>query len=352
MQRILATRLGLNTPIIQAPMAGVSTPALAAEVCEAGGMGALGLGSVDAEGGRKAIRAARDLGASCLNANFFCHHPEPLDADKAALWCAALAPEFARFEATPPDALREIYLSFVADPERPAMLLQERPEVVSFHFGLPSAEVIAALKAAGITLLASATNVAEAQACVSAGMDAIVVQGIEAGGHRGCFGPLAPDEALPTLALLARIKPHTDLPLIAAGGLMDGADCARALQAGADMVQLGTAFVLCPETSADAGYRAAMSSDAAADTVFTSAISGRPARALTNAFTAWGTDRQNESPGYPYTYDAGKALHAAAKAKGDHSYGAHWAGSGAARARALPAAQLMAALTAEIAQHS
>lgn len=352
MQRILATRLGLNTPIIQAPMAGVSTPALAAEVCKAGGMGALGLGSVDAEGGRKAIRAARDLGANCLNANFFCHHSEPLDADKAALWCAALAPEFARFEATPPDALREIYLSFVADPERPTMLLEERPEVVSFHFGLPSAEVIAALKAAGILLFASATNVAEAQACVSAGMDAIVVQGIEAGGHRGCFDPLAPDDALPTLDLLARIKPYTDLPLIAAGGLMDGADCARALQAGADMVQLGTAFVLCPETSADAGYRAAMSSDAAADTVFTNAISGRPARALPNAFTAWGTDRQNESPGYPYTYDAGKALHAAAKAKSDHSYGAHWAGSGAARARALPAAQLMAALTAEIAQHS
>lgn len=352
MHSTLATQLGLTSPIIQAPMAGVSTPLLAAEVCKAGGMGALGLGSVNAEGGRKAIRAARALGASCLNANFFCHQPEVKDTAKTAAWLTALAPEFARFDATPPSELHEIYLSFVSDPARAEMLLEERPEVVSFHFGLPSAEVIAALKAAGILLFASATNVAEAQACVSAGMDAIVVQGIEAGGHRGCFDPLAPDEAQPTLALLARIKPHTDLPLIAAGGLMDGADCARALQAGADMVQLGTAFVLCPETSADAGYRAAMSSEAAADTVFTSAISGRPARALPNAFTAWGADRQNESPGYPHTYDAGKALHAAAKAKGDHSYGAHWAGSGAARARALPAAQLMAAFTAEIAQHS
>ena len=349
MQSILATRLGLKTPIIQAPMAGVSTPALAAEVCKAGSMGALGLGSVDAEGGRKAIRAARDLGATCLNANFFCHHPEQVAADKVARWCAALAPEFARFGATPPNELREIYLSFVADPERPAMLLQERPEVVSFHFGLPSASVIAALKEAGITLLASATNVAEAQACVSAGMDGIVVQGIEAGGHRGIFDPLAPDEALPTLDLLARIKSRTDLPLIAAGGLMDGADCARALQAGADMVQLGTAFVLCPETSADEGYRAAMASDAAKHTGFTSAISGRPARALPNAFTAWGADRQQDSPGYPHTYDAGKALHAAAKAKGDHSYGAHWAGSGAARAQSLPAAELMAQLIAQLA---
>lgn len=352
MHSTLATQLGLSSPIIQAPMAGVSTPLLAAEVCKAGGMGALGLGSVDAEGGRKAIRAARDLGASCLNANFFCHQPEAFDPAKAAAWLTALAPEFARFDATPPSELHEIYLSFVSDPARPEMLLEERPEVVSFHFGLPSAEVIASLKTAGITLLASATNIDEAQACMRAGMDAIVVQGIEAGGHRGCFDPDAKDDAQSTLALLAQIKPHTDLPLIAAGGLMDGADCARALQAGADMVRLGTAFILCPETSADAGYRAAMTTDAADNTGFTRAISGRPARALPNAFTAWGATQQLESPGYPHTYDAGKALHAAAKAEGDHSYGAHWAGSGAGRARSLPAAQLMAALTAEIALHS
>ncbi|WP_412563492.1 NAD(P)H-dependent flavin oxidoreductase [Thalassobius sp. MITS945101] len=352
MHSTLATQLGLTCPIIQAPMAGVSTPLLAAEVCKAGGMGALGLGSVDAEGGRKAIRAARALGASCLNANFFCHQPTAIDPAKAAAWLSALTPEFARFDATPPNELHEIYLSFVSDPARPEMLLEERPEVVSFHFGLPSTEVIAALKTAGITLFASATNIDEARACMHAGMDAIVVQGIEAGGHRGCFDPDAKDDAQSTLVLLAQIKPHTDLPLIAAGGLMDGADCARALQAGADMVQLGTAFILCPETSADAGYRAAMASDAADNTGFTRAISGRPARALPNAFTAWGATQQLESPGYPHTYDAGKALHAAAKAKGDHSYGAHWAGSGAGRARSLPAAQLMAALTAEIAQHS
>jgi len=352
MHSTLATQLGLTCPIIQAPMAGVSTPLLAAEVCKAGGMGALGLGSVDAEGGRKAIRAARALGASCLNANFFCHQPAAIDPAQAAAWLSALAREFARFDATPPSELHEIYLSFVSDPARPEMLLEERPEVVSFHFGLPSAEVIAALKTAGITLLASATNIDEARACMRAGMDAIVVQGIEAGGHRSCFDPDAKDDAQSTLALLAQIKPHTDLPLIAAGGLMDGADCARALQAGADMVQLGTAFILCPETSADAGYRAAMASDAADNTGFTRAISGRPARALPNAFTAWGAAQQLESPGYPNTYDAGKALHAAAKAKGDHSYGAHWAGSGAGRARSLPAAQLMATLTAEIAQHS
>lgn len=348
----LADLLNLAVPIIQAPMAGVSTPKLAAEVCNGGGMGSLGLGAVDAEGAREAIRAARALGACPLNANFFCHLPEEADPHKAASWIADLRPEFARFEATPPSELREIYHSFLNDTARVAMLLEERPEVVSFHFGLPSASVIAALKQAGILLFASATNVAEAQACVSAGMDGIVVQGIEAGGHRGCFDPDAADEGLPTLDLLKRIKPRTDLPLIAAGGFMDGADCARALQAGAEMVQLGTAFVLCPETSADEGYCAAMTSQAAERTVFTRALSGRPARALPNAFTAWGADRQHESPGYPHTYDAGKALHAAAKAKGDHSYGAHWAGSGAARARMMPAAQLMAALTAEIAQHS
>lgn len=351
----LAQHLGLTTPIIQAPMAGVSTPELAAAVCQAGGMGSLGLGSVDAEGGRKAIRAARALGATCLNANFFCHQPELPAPAATQAWLSALAPEFARFDATPPTDLREIYQSFQTDTARVQMLLEERPEVVSFHFGLPRPDVIAALKDAGITLFATATNKAEARTCLKAGIDAIVVQGIEAGGHRGCFDPDAldngRDERLTTLQLLDQLTDLTDLPLIAAGGLMTGADCARALHLGADMVQLGTAFVLCPETSADAGYRAAMASPAAEHTQFTRAISGRPARALPNAFTAWGDAQDLPPPGYPHSYDAGKALHAAAKAQGDHSYGAHWAGSGAAQARALPAADLMVLLQSEIAQN-
>jgi nitronate monooxygenase len=348
MKSTFAQQLGLTCPIIQAPMAGVATPELAAAVCHAGGMGSLGLGSVDAGGARAAIRKARDLGATCLNANFFCHQPEVPDQTVTQAWLAAMAPEFARFDAEPPTELHEIYQSFLTDPARIDMLLRERPDVVSLHFGLPEAAVIKALQDTGITLFASATNAEEARACVTAGMDAIVLQGTEAGGHRGCFDPEAADDHLSTLDLLAQVRPLTDLPLVAAGGMMDGADCARALNAGADLVQLGTAFILCPETSADAGYRAALTSAAAHNTNFTTALSGRPARALPNAFTAWGADNGLKTPGYPHTYDAGKALMAAAKAKDDHSYSAHWAGRGAAHARAMPAGELMAALTREI----
>ncbi|MCG7494799.1 nitronate monooxygenase family protein [Thalassobius sp. Cn5-15] len=344
----LQAALGLSTPIIQAPMAGVATSELAAAVCQAGGMGSLGLGSVDAESARAAIREARALGATCLNANFFCHQPELPDQAVTQAWLDAMAPEFARFDALPPTALREIYQSFLSDPARIEMLTQERPTVVSLHFGLPEASTLATLKGAGITLFASATNTSEARACIEAGIDAIVLQGDEAGGHRGCFDPEAADEHLSTLDLLKRIRPLTDLPLIAAGGMMDGSDCAHALNAGADLVQLGTAFILCPETSADAGYRAALTSDAANNTEFTRALSGRPARALPNTFTAWGATNGLKTPGYPHTYDAGKALMAAAKAKGDTSYGAHWAGSGAARVRAMPAAELVATLTREM----
>lgn len=345
----LARALNLRHPIVQAPMAGVSTPELAAEVCRAGGMGSLGLGAMTPEAARAAIRQARALGATCLNANVFCHAPAQADPRREAAWLTALAPEFARFKATPPAEISEIYTSFLADQGMQQMLLEEAPEVVSFHFGLPDAEVIAALKGAGCRLFASATSRAEAEACLSAGMEAIVVQGIEAGGHRGCFDPDPPDTALPMMDLLAALRPLTDLPLIAAGGLMDGADCAKALQAGADLVQLGTAFVLCPESSADAGYRAALSGDLAADTALTRAISGRPARGLRNAFVRWGEDRPAASvPDYPRCYDAGKALHAAAKAAGNHGFGAHWAGTGAPRARTLPAAQLMSTLVAEL----
>lgn len=343
----LIDRLGLETPIIQAPMAGVSTPALAAAVSNAGGLGSIGVGATDANGAAAMIGQLVGATNKPFNVNLFCHQPAKADAEAEAAWLRYLEPEFSRFDAQPPARLSEIYTSFVADEPMFDMLLKTRPAVVSFHFGLPPAERIAALKQAGIILLGSATSLAEAQMLAAAGIDAIVAQGIEAGGHRGVFDEHGADERLSTFTLVRLLATKLDTPVIAAGGIMDGAGIAAMMMLGACGAQLGTAFIACPESSADAAYRAALMANPA--TKMTAAISGRPARGIANRFMEIDAARGSiEIPAYPITYDAGKALNAAAKAKGDSSYAAQWAGQGVALARAMPAAELLATLRAEL----
>jgi len=341
--------LRIEAPIIQAPMAGVSTPSMAAAVSNAGGLGSIGVGGTDAAGASRMIAEFREKSRRSLNVNVFCHAPARADAAREARWIERLRPEFARLGAAPPGALREIYRSFVEDDDMLAVLLREKPAVVSFHFGLPARERIEALRAAGIVLLGTATNLAEARALVAADVDAVVAQGYEAGGHRGVFDPDADDDRLGTFALTRVLVSELDRPVIAAGGIMDGAGIDAALRLGAGAAQLGTAFVGCDESQADAGYRAALKSDAAHHTVMTRAISGRPARSLANRFTAIGRDvASSDVPDYPIAYDAGKALHAAGKAKGEYGYGAQWAGQGAPLSRVMPAADLVAVLRSEM----
>jgi nitronate monooxygenase len=347
--RALLRLLGIEKPIIQAPMAGVSTPALAAAVSNAGGLGSLGVGAMNAEGARKVIKETRALTPKPFNINVFCHSPATSDGARERQWLNWLAPHFEKYGATPPASLKEIYTSFVEDPAMVEVFLEEKPAVVSFHFGLPASEVIAELKKAGIKLLAAVTNPKEAAQVVAAGVDAIVAQGIEAGGHRGVFDPDAVDDRLGTFALTRLLVKEFQLPVIAAGGIMDGAGIAAVLALGAQAAQLGTAFVACPETSIDDGYRRAILSESARHTTFTAAISGRVARGMVNRFTELGSDAQSPKPPvYPTAYDAGKALHAAAKAKGEFGYGAQWAGQAAALARSLPAAELFAQLENEL----
>jgi len=347
----LLHKLGFATPIIQAPMAGVSTPEMTAAVSNAGGLGSLGIGAVDAEGARRMIASTRERTVRPFQVNVFCHRPAQADAEREAGWLERLQPEFARFGAMPPERLSEIYRSFLVDDAKLAMLVEARPAVVSFHFGLPEPAQIEALHRAGITLFATATNLVEAQAAAAAGIDAVVAQGYEAGGHRGTFHPALPDDRLGTLALTRLLVAKLDVPVIAAGGIMDGAGIAAVLALGAAAAQLGTAFIGCPESSADAGYRAALFSAAAEHTVMTSVISGRPARCLANCFTDWGRYTPDSViPDYPIAYDAGKALHAAAKSKGENGFGAEWAGQGAPLARALPAAELVVVLRHELEQ--
>ena len=274
------------------------------------------------------IAEVRARSSSSLHVNVFCHRPPQADAALEGAWLEQLRPHFEKFGARPPEQLKEIYRSFLEDDAMLIALVAAKPRVV---------------------LVASATNVAEGRAAARAGMHAVVAQGYEAGGHRGTFDPEAQDDRLGTIALTHLLVRTLDVPVIAAGGIMDGAGIAAVLRLGAAAAQLGTAFISCPESEADAGYRAALASDAAHHTIMTRAISGRLARCLANSFTALGAgvaDRQ--IPAYPIAYDAGKALNAAAKAAGDTRFGAQWAGQGAPLARALPAAELVATLAREM----
>jgi nitronate monooxygenase len=346
----LLEKLGIDLPIIQAPMAGVSTPAMAAAVSNAGALGSMGVGATDAQGARRMIAAFRERSQRSLNVNVFCHQAAKADSGVEAAWLESLRPHFERFGASAPLGLREIYRSFVADDAMLAMLLEEKPRVVSFHFGVPALDRVRALRDAGITLIASATSAAEGRAVANAGVHAVVAQGYEAGGHRGVFDPDAADDCLGTLALTRILVRQLDIPVIASGGIMDGSGIAAALRLGASAAQLGTAFIACDESDADAGYREALGSDAANHTVMTRAISGRPARCLQNRFTVLGANvPPRQIPAYPIAYDVGKALNAAAKAQREAGYGAQWAGQGAPLARGgLPAAELVATLAREL----
>ena len=343
----LLERLGLTVPIIQAPMAGTSSPALAAAVSNAGGLGSIAIGHIGPDAATADITRLRAATQRAFNVNVFCHAPAARDPGVESAWLARLSPVFTQYGATPPALLSEIYPTFVNDDARLALLLEARAPVVSFHFGLPPPDRITALKSAGSILLATATNLDEATAAVRAGADAIVAQGYEAGGHRGVFDPAAPDEQLGTFALVRRLATALDIPVIAAGGVMDGAGIAAALCLGAVAVQMGTAFIACPEDGPDPAHRDALLAAAGSRTVMTRAISGRPARSLVNRFTELG-EQLADPPAYPVAYDAGKALNAAAKARGEPGYGAWWAGQGASLARSMPAARLIEVLSAEL----
>lgn len=343
----LLDRLGVTVPIIQAPMAGTSTPQMAAAVSNAGALGSIAVGATDAAGARRMIEETRALTDRPFNVNLFVHATPTPNSEKEAAWLQALTPLFAQYGARPPEALRTIYDSFAADDAMLALLVETAPAVVSFHFGLPDARRIAALREAGCTLIATATSLPEAVAAREAGIDAVVAQGWEAGGHRGVFDPNAPDDRLGTLALTRLLVERSGLPVIAAGGIMDGQGVRAVLDLGAEAAQLGTAFIACPESAADAAYRAALASRAAEHTVMTRAVSGRPARCLRNRFTDWGRDHEAAAPAYPIAYDAGKALNAAAKAAGEGGFGAQWAGQGAPLSRSLPAAEMIAVLRRE-----
>jgi len=348
MSKSLVQLLNTTYPLIQAPMAGVTTPALAAAVSEAGALGSLGLASASLDQARSMITETQRLTRKPVNINFFCHRPTTPDHAASQAWLAHLRPMFEEFGATPPSELKDIYRPFPDYQDMLELVLETRPAVVSFHFGLPSQEYIDALKNAGIVLMASATTPAEARQIEAAGIDVLVAQGYEAGGHRGVFEPEKGDAQYGTFALVHMLATQSALPVVAAGGIMDGAAIKAALALGAAGVQCGTAFILCPESAANAAYRKALQSERAYDTRVTTTLSGRAARGLRNRlYIDEPASARPPTPGYSMTYDAAKALNAAASSRGNDEFAAQWAGQAAALARAMPATQMVQTLVTE-----
>ncbi|WP_101068140.1 NAD(P)H-dependent flavin oxidoreductase [Roseovarius salinarum] len=270
--------LGLDHPVIQAPMAGTSGPALAAAVSNAGGLGSLGCATLPPQRLRDEMRALAERTNRPVNLNFFCHAEPKMDADRHAALMDALAPHYAASGVAPPEGAPSApFAPFGA--AHLDYLLEQPPAVASFHFGLPDAAAIAALKGRGCRILSSATTVAEARWLAERGADAIIAQGWEAGGHRGVFLDPAHDAQIGLFALLPQVVDAVDVPVIAAGGVADGRGIAAAFALGAAGVQIGTAFLTAPEATPKPHHANAARAGTDDSTRISSAVSGRPARA-------------------------------------------------------------------------
>jgi nitronate monooxygenase len=332
--------LRIEHPVIQAPMAGISTPELAAAVSNAGGLGSISAGAVDADVASKMISDLRAATDQPFHVNFFAHQSPTRDRDREMTWLRMIGPLFETNSLSPPDHLNVPYHSFLVDERQLDLVLNLRPPVVSFHFGLPTHEQVSAMRGYGLKLLAAATSVDEAVACERAGMDAVIVQGFEAGGHRGVHNGNI-DQQTGLFALLPHVANAVSIPLIAAGGVANGRGIAAAFALGAEGVQIGTAFVACPESSATEAHRAALVSRSAHGTIVTSGVSGRVARGFASDLLRELALHEDSAPDYPVAYDAAKAISAAARRADLEGYEIMWAGQAAPLSRALPAAELL-----------
>ncbi len=338
---------GIEHPIIQAPMAGSATPELAAAVGAAGGLGSLGCSYGDEMLVREYATQIRNLTNAAFNLNFFVYDAAPALADDAyEALKSRMSSSFPDFQKTGfPENPGAVSASFTE--ETLALLLELRPPVVSFHFGTPSPSAIQALKDNGTRLLASATTVAEAVALETVGIDAIIAQGWEAGGHRGSFQPGGPGDGVGLMSLVPQIVDAVDVPVIAAGGIADGRGIAAALALGASGVQIGTAFLRCPEASTTSAHRHAIASTSAENTMFTNAVSGRFARGMASAYARIMADIPGPYPTFPAMYDLSRPIVDAARETEPDKASFHLFGQSAALARVEPARDVVARLVNE-----
>jgi nitronate monooxygenase len=346
--RALIDLLDIDVPIVQAPMAGAQGPELAAAVSAAGGLGSLPCAMLTPDAARTQvaeIRAATNRGFAL---NFFCHRtPDPNPAAEAK-WRERLGRYYVELEVEPPVSSGIARAPF--DEAFCTVVEEVRPKVVSFHFGLPDDALLARVKSTGAKILSSATTPAEARWLADKGVDAIIAQGAEAGGHRGMF--LADDVAaqVGTFALLPQVVDAVDLPVVASGGIMDGRGIVAALALGAAAVQMGTAFLTCREAGIPEAYKQAIVAARDDGTRLTRAFSGRPARGIVNRFM---TEMEAPGPGghilpFPLQNALTRPLRAAAAQQGRAEYLSLWAGQGARLARLDSATDLVARLAREI----
>ncbi|HZP92554.1 MAG TPA: nitronate monooxygenase [Burkholderiales bacterium] len=335
----LSEFLGIELPIIQAPMAGAQASALAVAVSNAGGLGSIGCATLSTEAMRKELQTIRAQTTRPYNVNFFCHTPPVADPAREANWRKALSPYYRTYgidpNAIPAGPGRAPFNAEAAD-----VLEEFRPAIVSFHFGLPPAPLLARVKALGAKILSSATTVEEALWLEAHGVDAVIAQGAEAGGHRGMFLTDDLTTQIGTFALLPQIVHAVKLPVIAAGGIADAQGVAAAMALGASGVQVGTAYLLCPESTISALHRAALKSAAARHTALTNLFTGRPARGIVNRVMRELGPMNSAAPEFPLATAAIAPLRAKAEATGSTDFSPLWSGQNASCCTEMPAAQL------------
>jgi nitronate monooxygenase len=335
---------GIDAPIIQAPMAGSQGSVLAIAVSNAGGLGSLPCAMLRPDQIQMELRAITAASSKPYNVNFFVHQEPQPDPAREVKWRELLAPYFAEYGLDPH--------SIPAGPQRvpfdhdAADVLEAfKPPVVSFHFGLPSAALMQRVKSWGSKILSSATTVEEAQFLEAHGVDAVIAQGFEAGGHRGMFLTDDLNTQVGTFALVQQVVRAVKVPVIAAGGIADAVGVRAAMALGAAGVQVGTAYLFCPEATTNPLHRAALRSDAAGNTAVTNLFTGRPARGAVNRLMRDLTPMNFAAPAFPLAFTAVFALRAKAEPKGINDFTPLWAGQNARACREMPAAELTRLLT-------
>jgi nitronate monooxygenase len=336
---ILQELFGIELPIVQAPMAGSQGCALAIAVSNAGGLGSLPCAMLDVETIRRELATIRAQTTRPVNVNFFCHRPPEPSAERERRWQTMLAPYFAEYgldvNAIPVAPARVPFGAEAAD------VLQEfKPAVVSFHFGLPAADLLARVRSWGSKIMSSATTVDEARWLEAHGVDAVIAQGLEAGGHRGLFLSDDLSTQMGTFALVPQIVQAVKVPVIAAGGIAGAKGVAAALALGAAGAQIGTAYLLCPEATTSAVHRAALKSDTARSTALTNMFTGRPARGIVNRLMRELGPISAAAPAFPLAASAIAPLRAKAESLGSGDFSPLWAGQNASGCKEISAADL------------
>lgn len=347
MNEQLISLFNTSIPIIQAPMAGVQDHSLAVSISNAGGLGSLPCATLSLDMLRSELLAIKTKTSRPINLNFFCHTPLKFDAERELRWRTELQPYFSNYHIDPNDILNT--QGFSPFNHATVDLLEKfKPKLISFHFGLPRADLLARVKSWGTRILSTANTVEEAQWLESKSVDGIIAQGLEAGGHRGMFLSDKLTDQLPTFELLEKIIPRISTPIIAAGGIANTNDISKALSLGAIAVQMGTTFLLCHETKTSPLHRHSIKYNAIANTTITNVFTGRPARSIINKIVAEIGPINSNVPAFPLAISALTPLRMYAEKNGLDDFTPLWCGQNTSNCQNISAAELITQLAKKL----